>query len=121
MSPTDYKDNPDFSDFDMLNHEAYDDDNVPSQAMSDADDVEHEANTYDQYVSASLRVPIGDKIWAGRETDHKRELDGTLLGAANNNPMLDIRTYEIEFLDGRTTEYTVNVITQNMYAHYNEE
>jgi hypothetical protein len=30
--------------------------------------------------------------------------------------MLDIRTYEIEFPDGHSDEYTTNVIAENMYA-----
>jgi hypothetical protein len=30
--------------------------------------------------------------------------------------MLDTRTYEIEFPDGRIDEYTANVIAENMYA-----
>jgi hypothetical protein len=30
--------------------------------------------------------------------------------------MLDTRTYEIEFPDGRNDEYTANVIAENMYA-----
>jgi hypothetical protein len=29
--------------------------------------------------------------------------------------MLDTRTYEIEFPDGRSDEYTANVIANNMY------
>jgi hypothetical protein len=30
--------------------------------------------------------------------------------------MLDTRIYEIEFPDGRSDEYTTNVISENMYA-----
>jgi hypothetical protein len=30
--------------------------------------------------------------------------------------MLDTRSYEIEFPDGRSDEYTSNVIAENMYA-----
>jgi hypothetical protein len=37
-------------------------------------------------------------------------------GRANANPMLDTRTYENEFPDGRSDEYTTNVIAENMYA-----
>jgi hypothetical protein len=66
MYPVDFKDDPDFSDFDMPSHEAYEDDNVPSQAIPDADAVEHDVDAYDQYVRASVRVPIGDEIRAGR-------------------------------------------------------
>jgi hypothetical protein len=36
---------------------------------------------------------------------------------ANANSMLDTRAYEIEFPDGRSDEYTANVIAENMYAH----
>jgi hypothetical protein len=38
------------------------------------------------------------------------------MGRANTNSMLDTRTYEIEFHDGRSDEYTANIIAENMYA-----
>jgi hypothetical protein len=37
------------------------------------------------------------------------------------NLMLDTRTYEIEFPDGHTNEYTANLIAHNMYAQFFEE
>jgi hypothetical protein len=51
----------------------------------------------------------------------KRELDGTWKGRANANSMLDSRTYEIEFPDGRSDEYTANFIAENMYAQCDTE
>jgi hypothetical protein len=78
MSLDDYKDDPDFADFDILSHEAYEDDNTPSQVMPDTDDVERDIDTYDQYFGASERVPIGDTIQAGRVTGRKRELNVTM-------------------------------------------
>jgi hypothetical protein len=48
-------------------------------------------------------------------------MDGTVRGRANANPMLDTRTYEIEFPDGRSDEYTANVIAENMYAQCDAE
>jgi hypothetical protein len=75
--PDDYKDDPGF---DIPIHEADEDDHVPSQAMADADDGEHDVDTYDQYVGTSLHLPIGDDIRAGRVTGRKRELDETMLG-----------------------------------------
>jgi hypothetical protein len=63
-----------------------------------------------------VRVPIGNEIRSGKVVRRKRELDGTVRGRANANPMLDTRTYEIEFLDGPSDEYTANVIAENMYA-----
>jgi hypothetical protein len=51
----------------------------------------------------------------------KRELDGTWKGRANANSMMDSRTYEIEFSDGRSDQYTANVIAKNMYAQCDTE
>ena len=32
------------------------------------------------------------------------------------NPILDSRTYEVEFPDGRTTEFSSNAITEHMFT-----
>jgi hypothetical protein len=86
--------------------------------MPEIDDIkeEHDVDTYEQYFGAHVRVPIGDEIRSGKVVRRKRELDGTVRGRANANSMLDTRTYEIEFPDGRSDEYTANVIAENMYA-----
>jgi hypothetical protein len=42
-------------------------------------------------------------------------------GHANADAMLDTRTYEIDFPDGRSDEYTVNLIAENMYAQCDED
>jgi hypothetical protein len=44
-----------------------------------------------------------------------------LAGTANSNPMLDTRKYVVDFPDGRSDEYTSNIIAQNMYAPCDEE
>jgi hypothetical protein len=77
---------------------------------------EHDVDTYDQYFGAHVRVPIGDEIRSGKVVRRKRELDGTVRERVNANSMLDTRTYEIEFPDGRIDEYTANMIAENMYA-----
>ena len=38
------------------------------------------------------------------------------IGKANQNPILDTRTYNVEFSDGQTAELSAKVIAQNMYA-----
>jgi hypothetical protein len=80
------------------------DDEVPPSKIPDIDDIkkEHDVDTYDQYVGIGVRVPIGNEIISGKVLRHKRELDGTVRGRANANPMLDTRTYEIEFPDRRS-------------------
>jgi hypothetical protein len=37
------------------------------------------------------------------------------------SPIMDTRTYNVEFPDGRSDEYTANVIVENMYAQCDEE
>jgi hypothetical protein len=61
-------------------------------------------------------VSIGNEIRSRKVVQHKRDLDGTVRGRANANSMLDTRTCEIEFPDGRSDAYTANVIAENMYA-----
>jgi hypothetical protein len=118
MNKDDLQDDPDYADFVTPTYDCYEDDEVPPSKMPDIDDIkkEHYVDTYDQYVGAHARVPIGDDIRSGKVLRRKRELDGTVRGRANSNPMLDTRTYEIEFPDGRSDEYTANVIAENMYA-----
>jgi hypothetical protein len=91
--------------------------------MPDIDGVKNEddIDTYDQYVGAHVKVPIGDEIHTGKVVGHNCELDGTLRGRANANSILDTRTYEIEFPGGRSDEYTANIIAENMYAKCDAE
>ena len=37
------------------------------------------------------------------------------------NSILDMRTYEVEFPDGQTAEYSANIIVENMYAQCDTE
>jgi hypothetical protein len=104
MNKHDSQDDPDYADFVTPTFDCYEDDEVPPSKMPDIDDIkkEHDVDTYDQYVGAHVRVPIGNEIRSGKVIRHKRELDGTVRGRANANPMLDTRNYEIQFPDGRS-------------------
>jgi hypothetical protein len=118
MNKYDFQNDPDYADFVTPTYDCYEDDEVFPSKMPYIDDIkeEHDVDTYDQYVGAHVRVPIGDEIRSGKVVRRKRELDGTVRGRANTNSMLDTRTYEIEFPDGRSDECTTNVIAENMYA-----
>jgi hypothetical protein len=50
--------------------------------MPDIDDIkeEHDVETYEQYVGAHARVPIGDDIRSGNAVRRKRDLDVTVRG-----------------------------------------
>jgi hypothetical protein len=104
MNKNDFQDDPDYADFATPTFDCYEDDEVPPSKMPDIDDIkmEHDVDTYDQYVGAHIRVPIGHEIKSGKVIRRKRDLDGTVSGRANANPMLDTRNYEIQFPDGRS-------------------
>jgi hypothetical protein len=97
MNKDDFQNDPYYADFVTPTYECYEDDEVPPSKMPDIDEVkkEHDVDTYDKYVGAHVRVPIGDDLRSGKVLRRKRELDGTVRGRANANPMLDTRTYEI--------------------------
>jgi hypothetical protein len=113
MNKDDFQDDPDYVDFVTPAFDCDEDDEVPPSKVPDIDDIkkEHDVDTYDQYVGAHVRVPIGNEIKPGKVIRRKRELYGTIRGRENANPMLDTRNYEIEFPDGRSDEYTTNVIS----------
>jgi hypothetical protein len=92
IAEADFKDDPDFADFETTDFEPYEDDKVVPDQMPDIDDVDDIA-TYDQYVGAQVRVPIGDKIRSGKVMRRNPSLDGTVKGRVNSNVMLDTRTY----------------------------
>jgi len=41
-------------------------------------------------------------------------LDDQVIGQANDNPILNTRSYMVEFLDGYESAYAANLIAQNM-------
>jgi hypothetical protein len=112
MNKDDFQDDPDYADFVTPTYDSYEDDEVSPSKIPDIDDIkeEHDVDTYDQYVGARVRVPIGDEIRSGKVVWRKHGLDGTVRGRANVNSMLDTRAYDIEFPDARSDEYTANVI-----------
>jgi hypothetical protein len=65
MTKDDFKDDPDFTYFETTTYEPYEDDQVPASKVLDIDDI-HDVETYDQYVGAQIRVPIGGDIWNGK-------------------------------------------------------
>jgi hypothetical protein len=123
MDKNDFKDDPDYAEFVTPTCDCYKDNEVSSSKIPDIDVIKEEnyVDTYDQYVGAHVRVPIGDEIRSGKVLWRKRELDGTVRGRSNANSMLDTSTYEIEFPGGRSDEYTANVIAENMYSQCDSE
>jgi hypothetical protein len=108
---------PELEHFDTPTFETYadDDDGEFPQAI-DADAVESDPDTYDPYIGASVNLPIGDRMVNAKVRERKRAPDGSLTGKAHKNPILDTRTYQVEFPDGQFAEVSANTIAQSMYA-----
>jgi hypothetical protein len=52
----------------------------------------------------------------GRVSACKRDRNGNLVGLANSNPILDTRTYIIDFDDGDQTKLTANLIAESLFS-----
>ncbi len=52
----------------------------------------------------------------GRVTARKRDRDGNPIGRANDNPILDARSYIVDFDDGDPAELTANMIAESLYS-----
>lgn len=63
------------------------------------------------------------------ESDKQRALalkqahaqDGEFVGQAHQNPMLDTHDYWVEFPDGLESQYTANVIAENLFTQVGSE
>ncbi len=114
----DFANDPDLESIDMPTYPNYADDNDGDTRIAlEADDGDEiDVDTHDHYIGASVTLPIGDRMMNARIRGRKRQGDGSLRGKAHQNPILDTRTYEVEYPDGQTAELTANVIAQNMYS-----
>ena len=70
----------------------------------------------DEYVNAYVTLPRDGRDWTARVKKRKRDGNGDLVGERNDNPILDTRSYIVEFPDGSESEYAANVIAENMWA-----
>jgi hypothetical protein len=91
----------------------YNDTNVMDPEYGDA---EMMPKIGDNYLSAELILFKGGVLVKGRVTARKRDWDGSPVGCANDNPILDTRSYIINFDDGDQTELTANMIAESLYS-----
>jgi hypothetical protein len=78
-------------------------------------DAEVTSKIGDNYLVAELMLPKDGVLVKGRITAPKRDRDGNPVGCANDNPILDTRSYIIDFDDGDQTELTANMIAESLY------
>jgi hypothetical protein len=61
-------------------------------------------------------MPKGGVLVKGHVTARKRDREGNPVGHANDNPILDTRSYIVNFDDGDQTELTANMIAESLYS-----
>ena len=86
----------------------------PDYAYPDIDDATPEFQ--DSYIGAEVTLPLQGTMVQGKVKKRSRTDNGELFGKSNTNPILDTRSYDVEFPDGNVKSYTANVIAENMVA-----
>ena len=72
-------------------------------------------------MNVDISLPRGGTMAKGRVIGRKRDHLGNPIGRAADNPVLDTRTYEVEWDDGGVDELTANLIAESMYAQCDPE
>ena len=92
-----------------------------SDSVKDADDYTPDVLN-DTYLGMELALPRdGEGPEFARVTKRLRDKDGIPIGTANDNPILDSRLYEVEYLDGYKASLAANAIAENLFAQIDEE
>jgi hypothetical protein len=72
--------------------------------------------TFDKYLVVDVLLPHGGELVWAKVTGRKRAADGTPVGVAHSNPILDTREYKVSFPDGLTDCYAVNMVAESLYS-----
>ena len=76
----------------------------------------------DTYLKMEVALPRDDTgPEFARVTKRLRDANGIPIGMANDNPILDTRIYEVEYLDGHKASLAANTIAENMFAQVDDE
>ena len=99
---------------------------VSDHQIPDADDTFTPDIFEDTYLNKEIAIARGagddnDGVQFGRVTKRLRDADGRPIGKAHENPLLDTREYEVEFLDGHLEALSANLIAQNLFSQIDEE
>ena len=85
--------------------------------------IDEEYGIPDSYLGMEVNLMRPGEDVPRRGTVKKRIIDndGKPIGIPNNNPMLDTRKYEVEFLDGTVDAYTANTLADNILNQVDDE
>ena len=96
---------------------------VTSNAEIKNDDSNFTPDTYDTYLNMELALPQGDSLEPRmtRVTKRLKDANGIPIGTADDNPLLDTRTYEVEYLDGERASLSANHIAENLFTQVDDD
>ena len=81
-----------------------------------ADELEPTPEVGDHYIRAKILLPSGDQMAKDHVVARSRDANGNVMGRFHTNPILDTRTYQVEFAGGEVAELTTKVIAESVYA-----
>ena len=90
--------------------------------MKEADET-FTPDVYDTYLNMKLAIPQGDSLKPrlARVTKRLKDTNGLPIGLANENPILDTRMYEVQYLDGEKASLAANSIAENLFAQIDDD
>jgi hypothetical protein len=109
----------DVADLPPLPDLVHDEPDIPYDSISEPDKLSDEA--YDRYLGAELQLDRMGEVLSCTIKRRRRDIDGTIVGTSNKNPMLDTREYIVELSDGSEETYSANTIALNMYGQVDSE
>ena len=102
----------------------FEDDDLP---MDDEPPMEPNYHTDPPYTEDSdnlvgAKIPLQHKgeIEEGEVVSRKRDSSGMLIGTHNMNTILDSRENQVQFPDGSYTDYSANILLENLHSQVDE-
>jgi len=75
----------------------------------------------DEHIGLQVNLPHKGEMVHGKVIEREKNPDGSLKGKSNPNPILDSRSYKVEFRDGAYGRYSTNTLIENLYSQIDEE
>ena len=92
---------------------------APELEPPDADDYTPEE--LDEYLTAQVMLPHGGETARATVLGRTKNASGQPVGTRHSNPILDTRSYEVQFPDGSIDTFTTNMIAENLFSQVDEE
>ena len=96
---------------------------INDPSLKEADDFNEEYGKEDPYIGMNLGLPRGpdDELQHAKVKKRVIDDDGVPVGISNKNPLLDMRQYEVEYVNGESEIMTANLIAENIISQTDDE